>query len=85
MALEKSQKIILEAIYRHDGEWNWYKLGRACIHLLDSPADLTLKPLLHAGFVEERPVADEPLPRLHVTAAGKAALRNMLRLTQESS
>jgi len=85
MALEKSQKIILETIYHHDGEWNWYKLGRACINLLDSPADLTLKPLLNAGFVEERPVANEPLPRLHVTAAGKSALRNMLELTQEPS
>ena len=77
MLLEKNQKIILETIYCHDGEWNWYKLGRACINLLDSPADLTLKPLLKAGLVEERLVADEPLPRLHVTAAGKAALRNL--------
>jgi hypothetical protein len=77
MILEKSQKIILETIYCHDGEWNWYKLGRACINLLDSPADLTLKPLLSAGLVEERSVENEPLPRLHVTAAGKAALRNI--------
>ena len=77
MVLEKSQKIILETICCHDGEWNWYKLGRACINLLDSPADLTLKLLLNAGFVEGRPVENEPLPRLHVTVAGKAALRNM--------
>lgn len=74
MALEKSQQILLETIFCHDGEWNWYKLGRACLHLLDSPADLTLKPLLSEGLVEERPVEHEPLPRLHITEAGKAAL-----------
>lgn len=76
MALAKSQQILLETLCQHDGEWNWYKLGRACITLLDSPADLTLTPLVKAGFIEERPVANEPLPRLYVTAAGKAALQN---------
>ncbi len=76
MSLSKSQRVLLETIFSHDGQWNWYKLGRACLSLLDSPADLTLKPLLDAGLVEERPVENEPLPRLHITDAGKEALRS---------
>lgn len=74
MSLSKSHRLLLEMIYAHDGEWNWYKLGRACLGRLDSPADFTLTPLLHSGLVEEVRFENEPLPRLRITAAGKAVL-----------
>lgn len=76
MNLSHSQRLLLETIVAHDGQWNWYKLSRACLDLLDSPADLTLKPLLEASLIQERPQENEPLPRLHVTEAGKEALRS---------
>ncbi len=76
MNLSKSQRILLETIFAHDGNWNWYKVGRACLSLLDSPSELTLKPLLDARYVEERSTNNEPLPRLHVTEAGKQALHS---------
>ena len=74
MVLTRSQRILLETIDKHDGEWNWYKLGRVCLSQLDSPADFTLKPFLDAGYVEERRCEGEPLPRLHLTRAGKESL-----------
>lgn len=77
MHIAESQRIILETINSHDGQWNWYKVGRVCIGLLDSPADLVLKPLLDAGYVEERAVEDEPLPRLHLTETGKQFLQSL--------
>ena len=83
MTLTRSQRILLETISKYDGEWNWYKLGRPCLGDLDSPAEFTLKPFLDAGYVEERPTAGEPLPRLHLTQAGKEALR--LPLASESA
>lgn len=75
MTLSQSQRALLEMVHSHDGEWNWYKLGRACIGMLDSPAELTLRPLLEAGFVEERPFKNEPLPRIHVTDKGRQQLQ----------
>ena len=74
--LSESQRVLLRAIHAHDGQWNWYKLGRACVGSLDSPADLTLKLLLDAGLIEERPFEGEPLPRLHVTEEGSEVLRS---------
>ena len=74
MGLSRSQLILLEAIYAHDGEWNYYKLGRACLSRLDSPADFTLRPLLDSGLIEEQNAEDEPLPRLYMTDAGKRAV-----------
>jgi len=74
MQLSRSHLILLRAIHAHDGEWNDYKLGRACLGKLDSPADFTLRPLLDAGLIEERKVADEPLPRLFTTEAGRTVL-----------
>jgi hypothetical protein len=78
MTLTRSQRILLETIDKYDGEWNWYKLGRQCLSQLDTPADLTLKPFLDAGYVEELPHQGEPLPRLHITQAGREALRRSL-------
>lgn len=75
MYLTTSQHVLLEAIGKYDGQWNWYKLGRLCLSRLDSPADFKLSPLLDAGYVEERPFAGEPLPRLHLTDRGKAVLQ----------
>jgi hypothetical protein len=75
MTLTRSQRVLLETIEKYSGEWNWYKLGRLCLSKLDSPADLTLKPLLDAGYVEEKPYEGEPLPRLYITQAGKEAIR----------
>jgi hypothetical protein len=75
--LKSSQRIILETIRDHDGEWNWYKVGRTCISRIFDPSELTLKPLLDAGLIEERQCADEPLPRLYVTSAGKSALQQI--------
>lgn len=76
MILTRSQKVLLRAIQAHSGQWNWYKLGRACLGDLDSPADFTLTPLIEAGFVEEKPFENESLPRLHITTTGEAALQN---------
>ncbi len=75
MKISRSQLILLKAIHLHNGDWNDYKLGRVCLSQLDSPADFMLRPLLDAGFIEERPFNDEPLPRLHITEAGKSALQ----------
>ena len=75
--MKNTDKFILETICARDGQWNWHKLGRYCMSHLENPADLTLAPLLNAGFIEERPCGDEPLPRLHITEAGKAALREV--------
>jgi hypothetical protein len=75
MTLTPSQRVLLETIGKYSGEWNWYKLGRLCLSKLDSPADFTLKPLLEAGYVEEKPYEGEPLGRLHITEAGKDAIR----------
>ena len=77
MNLTKSQRILLKAISDHDGDWNDYKLGRFFLSKLESPAEFQLQPLLKAGYVEERSCGDEPLPRLHITEAGKAALRRV--------
>lgn len=73
--LTASQRLLLEAIAKYDGQWNWYKLGRLCLFKLDSPDDFVLSPLVDAGYVEERPFEGEPLPRLHLTDRGKAALQ----------
>ena len=75
MNLTRSQRILLETIDKYNGEWNWYKLGRLCLSKLDSPADFDLKPFLDADYVEEKPYEGEPLPRLHITQAGKEAIR----------
>lgn len=69
----ESELIILGVIHDHDGEWNWYKVGRRCINLVD-PSQLSLKPLTEAQLVEERIVDGEPLPRLFVTELGKSLL-----------
>ena len=78
MILTRSQRILLETIDKYNGEWNWYKLGRLCLSKLDSPADFTLKPFLDAGYVEEKPCEGEPLPRLHITQAGRESIRTSL-------
>jgi len=75
MKITNSQRILLETIHTHDGQWNWYKLGRACLGLLDSPADFVLEPLFEAGYVEEHSIENEPLPRLQLTDLGKQALQ----------
>lgn len=75
MSLTASQRTLLEAISRHDGEWNDYKLGRACLAQLESPADFNLRPLLDAEYIEERRFEGEPLPRLYLTDRGKVALQ----------
>jgi hypothetical protein len=72
--LTPSQRLLLETIRQHSGEWNWYKLGRACLHQLESPADFTLEPLVQAGLVETRDSENEPLPRLVITPRGEEAL-----------
>ncbi|QVL31400.1 hypothetical protein KIH39_21520 [Telmatocola sphagniphila] len=74
LRLSKSQRIILEKINSHNGEINWYKLGRACIALLANPADFSLQPLLDAEYIREQAVENEPLPRLHITDSGRVAL-----------
>lgn len=73
-ALTPSQRILLETIRQHSGEWNWYKLGRACLHQLESPADFTLEPLIRAGLVETRDSENEPLPRILITQRGEETL-----------
>lgn len=72
MATE-SELIILGVIHDHDGEWNWYKVGRRCINLVD-PSQLSLKTLTEGKLVEERQVEGDPLPRLFVTELGKSLL-----------
>jgi hypothetical protein len=74
MVLTPSQRLLLETIRQHSGEWNWYQLGRACLHQLESPADFTLDPLIRAGLVETRDSENEPLPRILITRRGEEAL-----------
>ena len=74
MVLTPSQRLLLETIRQHSGEWNWYQLGRACLHQLESPADFTLEPWIRAGLVETRDSENEPLPRILITRRGEEAL-----------
>jgi len=77
--LTSGQRLLLETIRAHQGEWNWYKLGRACLHRLESPAEFTLDPLVQAGLVETREFENEPLPRILITQRGEEALDGDLR------
>jgi hypothetical protein len=74
MVLTPSQRLLLETIRQHSGDWNWYKLGRACLHQLESPADFSLEPLIRAGLVETCDLENEPLPRILITRRGEEAL-----------
>ena len=74
MRLTSGQRVLLQAVSEHDGQWNDYKLGRYSMKLLDSPADFNLCPLLDTGYLEEKQVDGEPLPRLYLTDAGRVAL-----------
>ena len=74
MDLSESERLMLAKICAHDGAWNWYQLGRACLGLLNSPAEFTLKRLVDTGLIEEMPFEDEPLPRLHITNRGRREL-----------
>jgi hypothetical protein len=76
MATE-SELIILRIILEHDGEWNWYKVGRRCMSLLD-PGQIDLKSLKDAHLVSEHRVDGEPLPRLRITGEGKTVLEEAL-------
>src|SRR5262245_11378093 len=72
--LTPSQRLLLEPIRQHRGEWNWYKLGRACLHQLETPAEFTLEPFVRAGLVETRDSKNEPLPRILITRRGEETL-----------
>jgi len=74
MNLTPSQKVLLKTIAEHDGQWNWYQLGRVCLSKLDSPADFELKTLREAGYLEERHLEGENLDRLHITEIGRRGL-----------
>jgi hypothetical protein len=59
---------------------NWYKLGRAHLHEFESPPDLNdaIMILKDSGLIEEKTVANESLPRLFITAAGKVRLKSLI-------
>ena len=75
--LPESQRKILAIVAANDGGLNWYKIGRAHLHELDSPAvfDAAITGLKKAGFLEERLVGDEQLPRLFLTNKAREELR----------
>lgn len=72
--LSLSQIEVLELIGKHDGEWNWYKVSRAKFDLFVESPELNSWNYVADGLVREQVVAGEPLPRLFLTDAGKAAL-----------
>lgn len=75
MLLTRSQRILLNVIYAHDGLWNWYKLGNYCLGRIESPAEFELKELRSLGLIESKPFENEPLPRLFVTDLGRMEIR----------
>lgn len=79
----QSDLVILQIILEHDGEWNWYKVGRRCMSLLD-PDQITLKPLKDAHFVSEHRIEGEPLPRLRITEEGKSFLQKAFKEGEQS-
>jgi hypothetical protein len=65
---------ILRIVAKHDGEWNWYQVGRSAFDILTEHSSMKLSDLVSEGLVEEKPVEGEPLPRVQLTDAGKAIL-----------
>lgn len=70
--LTNSQVLLIDAISKKDGDINWYQIGRSVLHLLDSPADFVtgIKFLMDEGYVEERLLKNESLPKLFLTEKG---------------
>lgn len=68
--------MLLSIIADHDGAVDWYWIGRTHLHDFESPAtfDEAMIALKRDGLIEDRQVDGRPLPKLHLTEKGRAAL-----------
>jgi hypothetical protein len=65
---------VLRIVEKHDGDWNWYQVGRAAFDIMSEHPEIMLSDFVSAGFVVERTVEGEPLPKLSLTEKGRRAL-----------
>lgn len=80
MRLGPREHAVLAVIEAHDGQWYWYQVDRALSQ--SGSAVVGVGPFMEeigrltaAGFIAERPCADQPgAPHYWVTDAGRAAL-----------
>jgi hypothetical protein len=77
--LSRDQETLLGALARFPGGTTWYKLGRMVVGQLDAPGSWNeaLRVLVERGFVVERSIEGEPLPRLELTKRGEALVTSM--------
>jgi hypothetical protein len=65
---------VLRIIEKHDGDWNWYQVGRAAFDIMSEHPEIKLSDFVSAGLVNERIVEGEPLPKLLLTEKARMTL-----------
>lgn len=69
--LAPSALAVLEIIAKHDGEWNWYQIGRAAFDIMSDDPGFRLSSLVESGLVTEELAAGETISRFRLTSMGK--------------
>lgn len=67
---------VLRIIGKHDGDWNWYQIGRAAFDILSEHSEIKLSDLISADLVDERSVEVEQLPKVSQTEKGRKLLES---------
>jgi hypothetical protein len=67
---------VLRIIAKHDGDWNWYQIGRAAFDILSEHSEIKLSDLISADLVGERSVEGEQLPKVSLTEQGRKLLES---------
>lgn len=67
---------VLRIIEKHDGDWNWYQIGRAAFDILTEHSEIKLSDLIAADLVDERSVEGEQLPKVSLTEKGRKLLES---------
>lgn len=67
---------VLRIVGKHDGNWNWYQVGRAAFDILSEHPEIKLTDFVSADLVDERTVEGEPLPKLSLTEKGRKLLES---------
>jgi hypothetical protein len=67
---------VLRIIAKHDGDWNWYQIGRAAYDILSEHSEIKLSDLISADLVGERSVEGEQLPKVSLTEQGRKLLES---------
>jgi hypothetical protein len=76
--LTETKLEVLRIIEKHDGDWNWYQVGRAAFDIMSEHPEIKLSDFVSAGFVDEQIVEGEPLPKLSLTDKGRKALDSVV-------